>query len=278
MNAGCRQVEHLLETFIDGELALEQTLAVEAHLDGCERCGEQVALLESLRMGARRAVYEDAPVTPAFEERLRAALASEGHRAKAGAVPPPWLRRVKSGSARALLPVLAAAAVVLWFQARPEATKTAKSSAPPVKTAELVGIDQALDRLIDYHSAPPPAQVTEADDLPLFDRDVGVRVHAPRLEKFGASWEGAALVSVRNHQAASLRYRMPGRRITVYVYDPRKVTVNGSLPRRIVQDAPVYVGEWRGYTVAAKENHGIGYAMASDLDGETTAQVLTAIH
>ena len=103
-------------------------------------------------------------------------------------------------------------------------------------------------------------------------------MHAPSLDKFGAHWEGASLVSVRNHQAASLRYRMPGRRVTVYVYDPRKVSVHGSLPERLVGNAPVYVGEWRGYTVAAKENHGIGYAMASDLDDDTTAELLTEIH
>jgi anti-sigma factor RsiW len=54
MSPNCRQIEHLLETFIDGELALEQTLEVEGHLDGCERCGEQVALLGALRGGARR--------------------------------------------------------------------------------------------------------------------------------------------------------------------------------------------------------------------------------
>jgi anti-sigma factor RsiW len=277
MNAACREIEHRLETFVDGELAMEQTLAVEGHLGECARCSEHVALLETMRMGTRQAAYEQAPVTAAFEERVRAALAAEREQARPVPSPSLWLERVRHGAARGVVPIAVAAVIVLWLQNRGEAPANKAAKVAAIDEAAM-GIDQALDRLIDYHSAPPPAQVTSADELPLFDRDVGVRVHAPALDKFGAQWEGASLVSVRNHQAASLRYRMPGRRFTVYVYDPRKVTVNGSLPRRIVHNAPLYVGEWRGYTVAAKEQRGIGYAMASDLDDATTAELITEIH
>lgn len=261
---------------MDGELTPEQTLRVEAHLDGCETCAEHVALLDALRVSTRRAVLEDAPVSGAFEQRVRAVLQAERESESGDGRRSVWGSRLEVAWKRGVAPLLAAAAVLLWFAYRP-GVESAGDPKSITARADL-SVDQALDRLIDYHSAPPPAQVTSADELPLFDRDVGVRVHAPSLDKFGARWEGASLVSVRNHQAASLRYRMPGRRVTVYVYDPRKVSVHGSLPRRLVGDAPVYVGEWRGYTVAAKENLGIGYAMASDLDDATTAELLTEIH
>jgi anti-sigma factor RsiW len=272
----CREIQPLAETFIDGELTPEQTLRVEAHLDGCESCAEQVALLDALRVSTQRAVLEDVTVSPAFEQRVRDALETERRLELERAHSTVWGRRFSGTIRRSIAPLLAAAAVLLWLAFRPEVDASAEMK-EVVANADM-GIDQALDRLIDYHSAPPPAQVTSADELPLFDRDVGVRVHAPSLHKWGAHWEGASLVSVRNHQAASLRYRMPGRRMTVYVYDPRKVSVHGSLPKRLVGNAPVYVGEWRGYTVAAKENHGIGYAMASDLDDATTAELVTEIH
>jgi anti-sigma factor RsiW len=266
----------LIETFIDGELSPEQTLRVESHVDGCEHCGEHVALLEAVRVSTQRVVLEGVRVTRAFEDRIRAALEAEREVEAERKLPSTWVQRVEMVGKRVLTPLLAAAAVLLWLAYRPAVEAV---HPPHTATAEAdMSIDQALDRLIDYHSSPPPTQVTSQDELPLFDRDVGVRVHAPSLDKFGAHWEGASLVSVRNHQAASLRYRMPGRRVTVYVYDPRKVSVHGSLPERLVGNAPVYVGEWRGYTVAAKENHGIGYAMASDLDDDTTAELLTEIH
>lgn len=274
----CREIQPLIETFIDGELTPEQTLRVEGHVSGCERCSEHVALLDALRASTRRAVFEDAEVSTAFEERVRVALQTERQMETVREEPhSSWVgKHWETVGKRVVTPLLAAAAVLLWFGYRPDVDGGQGRKEAAVQAD--VGIDQALDRLIDYHSAPPPAQVTSADELPLFDRDVGVRVHAPRLDKFGAEWEGASLVSVRNHRAASLRYRMPGRRMTVYVYDPRKVSVHGSLPERLVGNHAVYVGEWRGYTVAAKENHGIGYAMASDLDDATTAELLTEIH
>lgn len=288
MTMACRQVQGLLETFVDGELPPEQTLTVEVHLDGCADCSEHAAFLEAVNDGTRKAVLDDAVVSSEFEERLKLALTAErdreveAERALRRTAFTPLLAR----GWKASVPLAIAAGFLLWWQSTSLTGSMGATSSEPeakgVQTASLGNsadeIEQALDRLIDHHSAPPAAQVTNLELLANFDRDVGVRVHAPRLDKFGASWEGADLVKVRNSQAASLRYRMPGRRFTVYMYDPRKVSVSGNLERRMVRDHPVYVGEWRGYTVAAKENQGIGYAMASDLDDDMTAQVLTEIH
>lgn len=278
----CRQTRPLLEVFVDGELSPEQTLALEAHVEGCGQCAEQLRLLEAIKVSTRRAVLDEAEVSDAFRARLQAAMLAERERevglSLASPVSPrkPFPSSLKALS-KVALPLAAAAALFLWLQDDPT-TETEAPSQDLVDEPKVVNVDQALDRLIDYHSAPPPAEVTEADLLPTFERNVGVRVRAPRLDKFGASWEGANLVSMRNSQAASLRYRMPGKRFTVYVYDPRKVPVHRSLERRMVHDHPVYVGEWRGYTVAAKENRGIGYAMASDLDDVMTTELLTEIH
>jgi hypothetical protein len=145
-------------------------------------------------------------------------------------------------------------------------------------TADL-SVEQALDRLIDNHSAPPQPQVTQPELLPMLEPNVGVRVSLPsELSRFGAQWEGAGLVAVRDHQAASLRYRMPGHRVTVYVYDPRKVPVHRSLQQRLILNDPIYMGDWRGYKVAAKQHQGVGYAMATDLDDAQIAELIAAIH
>jgi hypothetical protein len=141
-----------------------------------------------------------------------------------------------------------------------------------------VDIEEALDRLIDYHSAPQEPQVKEANLLPTFEPNVGVRIRIPRLN--GAHWEGASLVPVVNHQAASLVYSMPGHRVTVYVFDPRKMPVRQPLQRmtrRTPGEDPVYVGQWRGYAVAAKERRGVGYAMTADLDDQEILQMISSI-
>jgi anti-sigma factor RsiW len=282
----CRHAQSLLETFVDGELSPEQTLSVEAHLDQCAECREQVRFNEAVKLSTKRAVRET-EVSESFLARLHEAVLQEAQllekkqrgeeRYAAFPLVANLNERVRTVSTRALLPVAVAAALFLWLKDTHE-PRTPTKATLATSIDGSAGIDQALDRLIDVHSAPPPAQVTNQELLPTLERDVGVRVHAPQLDKFGASWEGANLIAVRNSQAASLRYRMPGRHFTVYVYDPRKVPVHQSLTRRMVHERPVYVGEWRGYTVAAKENAGIGYAMASDLDDVKTAELLTEIH
>ena len=67
--------------------------------------------------------------------------------------------------------------------------------------------------------------------------------------------------------------------MTVYVYDPSKVPVHRSLQRRLILNEPIYPGKWRGYTVAAKQNQGVGYAVATDMDDDSQiAELVTAIH
>jgi hypothetical protein len=39
---------------------------------------------------------------------------------------------------------------------------------------------------------------------------------------------------------------------------------------------PVYVGRLRGYSIAAAEERGVGYALASDLNDDESAQLMLA--
>ncbi len=272
----CRRIESLLETHVDGELSPGQTLDVEAHLDHCSHCAEQASFMVAMKGSTRRVVQEDADISGAFLARLESAMLAEEDRRAEREDSQPWY-----GPWRSMLPALAmAAGVLLWFVVRgdgSEAPVRSASGAGEVATAQI-GFEGALDRLIDYHSSPPLPQVTEARLLPTFEPNVGVRIRAPQLDQYGATWEGASLVPVEQHQAAYMRYRMPGHRVTVYVYDPRKVAVHRRLERRLVGNSPIYVGEWRGYSVAARENSGVGYAMTADLDAQAITQLISSIH
>ncbi len=271
----CRQVEPLLETHVDGELSPGQTLEVDAHLDRCGRCAEQVSFINAMKGSTRRALLNQADPSAAFFVRVEAAMLAEEDRQAAREDSRPWYTPWRS-----MLPALAmAAGVMLWFAVRGDGSEARSTSVhgPSVATAQM-GLEGALDRLIDYHSSPPLPQVTEANLLPTFEPNVGVRIRAPQLDQYGATWVGASLVPVEQHQAAYLRYRMPGHRVTVYVYDPRKVAVHRRLEKRVIDNASIYVGQWRGYSVAARENSGVGYAMAADLDAQAITQLISSIH
>jgi hypothetical protein len=45
---------------------------------------------------------------------------------------------------------------------------------------------------------------------------------------------------------------------------------------RVVKESPVYVGELRGYSVAAAERSGVGYALASDMDEDNSVQMVAS--
>ncbi len=270
----CRSVRSLLETFVDGELPTEQTLVVQTHLDDCPRCEAHALFLQSFKGSLRNVVEDSAVVSDAFLSRLHGAVRAEVERETSRQTAAyPWMRR-------SVPPVIAAAAgLMVWLLNQDQIKKPfTQRSETPNRAEATVGFEQTLDRLIDYHSSPPNPQVTSPELLPSFESTVGVRLKLPSLAEYGARWEGASLVAVTNHQAASLRYQMPGHRVTVYVYDAGKVRVHNQLERRIVREHPVYVGSWRGYTVAAKENRGIGYAITADLDDQQLTRMMTALH
>ena len=65
--------------------------------------------------------------------------------------------------------------------------------------------------------------------------------------------------------------------MTVYVFDPRAVPLHtNKLKTRWIEQRAVYAGKLRGYSVAATESqHGVGYALATDLDDDESARLVT---
>lgn len=113
----CEEARSRIGALIDGELAGEPRRDVEAHVEACERCGQELADLKRLQrqVGAVRA---SAP--PALADRVRAALAAEAAR-EVGAQPRvPVVRSLdalpiglRGGLRRSLRPLMRQAAIIL---------------------------------------------------------------------------------------------------------------------------------------------------------------------
>jgi anti-sigma factor RsiW len=114
--------------------------------------------------------------------------------------------------------------------------------------------------------------------LPDYDRQVGVPVRVPSLTRYGAHWEGVSVVPIRSQNAASLRYKIGGHKVTLYVYDSSRFPIEKRLERRQVGDTAVYVGSRRGYSIGATDSRGVGYALASDLNDAETAELVAALY
>ena len=274
----CTSHARLLEAFVDGELSTERILEVENHIADCPVCLERVRLNHALKVSVREVVRGSTEVTESFERRVAAALAAERQRTELSALPKvtllPW---------RAVLPMVAAAAVVLvWAASNQENREVSSYDQPLAMRAQTTdGVEALIDDFVRYHADDRPADVEEIPEpatMTGFQPELGLPVHVPRLDRYGASWEFGALVPVRSHhqRAALMRYRLGNRRVTVYVYDASKYPLRARLEPRVVGNVPVFVGERFGYSIAAAERHGVGYAAAADLDDTETAELVAA--
>ena len=88
----CQETLHQLDSYLDGGLTAVARNSVEAHLEQCPGCAQELAVLRALRFQVRSAV-QNAEIPEYLETRVRARLASD---------------RRRHSSALKLLPVAAA--------------------------------------------------------------------------------------------------------------------------------------------------------------------------
>ena len=276
--SNCRHFVPLLEPFRDGELSPGEVVDVETHLVECERCSERVRLGEAMRVSLKEFVREGAQVTDVFEERIRLALSAEREREER--MDPAHDAQVRMLSWRSIMPIAAAAAVVMVWAASANNRTTDKATLVKGDVASTpASVEKLLEDLISNHQQASGPQFTEQGLLPQLEPEVGVPVRLPNFKQYGARWEGVSVVPVSNQRAASLRYRIAGHRLTVYIYDSSRVPVRSTLQQRMVRDEQVYVGSRHGVSIAATErNNGVGYAIATDLNKDESAELVASIY
>jgi anti-sigma factor RsiW len=274
----CHHFVPLLEPFRDGELSPSEVVEVEQHVSECERCGERVRLGEALRGSLKQVVRSEAQVTTAFEERIRLALAAELDRE--GRLDPAREAQLPMLSWRTILPIAAAAAVVMvWAASANNRTKdVASAQASMYQSSAPASVEKLLEDLVRNHERSSAPEITERSLLPELETEIGVPVRIPNFRQYGARWEGVSVVPVSNQRAASLRYRIAGHRLTVYVYDASRFPVRTTLQQRVVRDEPVYVGSRHGVSIAATERQDVGYAVATDLNKDESAELVASIY
>jgi len=279
MTGNCRSVAPFLEAFRDGELAPERVLDVEQHLSECDHCVERMRFSEAMRQSLRTQTRTSAPVTEAFQARVAAAL--EAARQREWETTAEVTGRARWFGSRNVTPLAFAAGLAVWFLNQ-EPSGTPQHSAPAkvteAKLDDTQSIDELIEELVDKHVHSGPDSGPEL--LPEAERQVGVPVYIPSFRQYGGRWEGVSVVPVSQHRgaAASLRYKVGGHRVTLYVYDSKRFPVVNRLQQRMVGKEPVYVGVRRGYSIGATEHRGVGYALASDLTEPETAELVAGLN
>ena len=136
-----------------------------------------------------------------------------------------------------------------------------------------------MTKLLDQHARSLPPAASRPALLRGMEERVGVPIRLAELERRGAEWVGAEVVSWDSANTAMLRYRLRQHRVTVFVYDSERTPLRtlAVLRPKVVSGAVVFVGEKRGYSVAVIERLGLGHALVTDLDPDECAELLAAI-
>jgi anti-sigma factor RsiW len=273
----CTRFDSALEVYVDGELDPGHAVDLEAHVRQCGACFERVMLLRAMRTSLKRSSGQCPAVLRA---RIGAAVAHERARSAARqqqAAEPAAPSMIQ----KRYVAVFAVAAGVAFAIGISHERSTSKTSEPPPRADafSVASVESLLDDLVVQHAQPLPPETTNPEDLPRFDPFVGVPVRRPAFQPFQANFKGARVHAMRDRRAALLQYTLAGgHRVTVYLFNSRALPVQNApvLRPRFVRQRPVYVGRINGYSVAAAEDSGVGYALASDLGDEESTQLVAA--
>lgn len=280
----CAHCDGALSAYIDGELDAGHAVDIEAHVRQCIACGERLMLLRVTRASMKRTAAPGCPA--ALRARMGAVIAHERARSTARAAAqeadqPAGPRLIQKRYVAALA---AAAGVVFAIGVSQQRQLEAGKRSDPPPAPDLLAaanVESLLDDLVVQHAQPLPPETTNPEDLPRFDPFVGVPVRRPAFQPFHVDFQGARVHTMRDRRAALLQYTVAGgHRVTVYLFNSRMLPVQKAplLRPRLVRERPVYVGRINGYSVAAAEHSGVGYALATDLgDDESTQLVLAAM-
>lgn len=286
----CSSIARLLGAHTDGQLDAAKTLEVDDHLGACETCRERVALDRAIRGSLKKAVKSATPddVRARMLSAMAGAAAYDAKPAAAEAAPvsekpvePKKKRPAMLRHWRTALPVASAAAIALaWGFASHQPMASGESNA---SARAGFSNDELVKQLVDVHSHPIRPETADSNAVRNFEREVGVPVHVPELQK-NARFVGGRLLPVGGgERTAMLQYevvRAGGdvERVSVFIYDRRRVQIRSAeqLPARSVGTAEVRVGQARGYSVAVAERGDVGYAVASDLDDSSIQYVAAA--
>jgi anti-sigma factor RsiW len=262
MATQCKDIEALLPTYLDGELAAHDQLSLEHHVADCPPCREQVRA-ERDHLDRMRRLLAPPPPPPGLDQRIRQMLDREdaqlirARRRSGGAWLLPGSATVAAAAALALFAVTVAEDLRTRGDDQVAAPMTVREPTPervrdiPVVAGRGASADvRALSRAAERHLRRP--------------------VTAPRLDQVAASMSGVASEWGGREAYMVVFDDVPDahgglNRVTVHMLDARFLDLRDS--ERYVVPATgteIWVSTALGPTsVSYQDGHGTGYVFSS---------------
>jgi anti-sigma factor RsiW len=239
----CDETARWIDPLVDGELDVRNTAEVQAHLEGCRRCGSRYRAHQALSSGIRGLdLGYSAP--PSLLERINAALEAE---TASATVLRPAQRPARRGVSQWLIwagwPVAVAAsamlATVLLQQRSVEAEALVSAH---VRSLLVNHLNDVIST--DHHTVKP-----------WFAGKIDFSPPVPDLKARGFELVGGRLDYVRSRPVAAVIYRKHGHIINVLA----------ALPGRGLGDLP-HSERVQGYSMRAWRQAGLELVAVSDID------------
>lgn len=258
----CSDIETLVHTYLDGELAEDDVCEFENHAAECAVCGERLRLEVEFRSDLRRKL-----AAPRAPDTLRARLGSaldEVDRAEALAQRDSRLGWILPGVAT----FAAAAALVLFFTVG-DRTNSANTAGEPIQ-----------HDAVRAHLRRAPLEVTGAANRvsPWIKKHFQPRIEPPRFSGPDVALRGARLGHLQGRDSAQLFYQVErnGRRhdVNVHVIDGADLDFNANATWD-VGGRKLGIDEKLGYSIVTyQDEHGIGWVFTSDMSKSDLANLV----
>ncbi len=240
----CREIEEVVPGYVDGELDLVRSLAVEQHLKECSACARAYRQHQSLRAAlAGGSLYFDAP--KGLEQRVRSAL-RQANQAEARGAHRHWRW---NWSWLNLLTPLAAAAAVVMLLALPLVTRHSAED----RLAEEIVSAHVRSLMLDHKT-----DVASSDHhtvKPWFDGKVDFAPPVLDLAERGFPLVGGRLDYVQGRTVAALVYQRHKHFINLFIWP---ASVNSNTAEKIAVR--------QGYNVIHWTESGMAFWVVSDLN------------
>jgi anti-sigma factor RsiW len=262
----------LLGAYADGELPLETTSQIDAHLVGCARCRRDLAVHQTVRR--RLGVEPPLAAPPALRERIAAAVAATpvvveaGSGQQAGAL---WAGGSRQRQLAVVLAVSTALAAAVWIGVARHERADSPALGQLASSPASVPLIRAV--LADYR------RVT-ASDLPGRARDLEVvRGAVPfpvePLHASGVRLLAAWTTELEGEPAAVLAYRWDDRIVLEYLLPEIRFFQHRDV-RRAVTDGRLLVASDGAQGIVAWPTAAAGALLVGDLAPERLASLAAA--
>lgn len=258
----CRDLNNHIDLYVDGELARNERLEVEAHTASCAECAGLLRQRRELKRSLR-SLASSTPMSPEFRARLRGAIAAAPAPA-ASAPPVPHRPRVHTAAAFAAVAVLSVGAP--WHL-----TNGSPQESSGVVAMEAAATPPLVSQAGQWHSRQLPIEVTGPDHDAVrswFRGKVDFPVVVPDLGRRGMLL-GGRLGNVDDQLAAMLIYELDGAKISVMAVDAAPLGTSFGPETRSWESAD-------GFSVAVRSRNGVAYAFTASIPEQDLVSLLNA--